>query len=151
MYRDCRKTAKVALLTAEQEIGLCRDSLVKGEYGQIEFQPHKVAMMDDLYKTNKRLMYWHCCNMCSIGKRMDNQYEDINPVLAGMRLISSLDKLVSHKPNLVSILEDGVISPNEIPLLNPIIITAKLFRASSMAIELEKEKIACAGTQTISL
>jgi len=140
MYRDCRKTAGISLLTAEANFKITRDRIVRIEYGEEEAQPNKVVLMDDLYRANSKLMMWHCGNGCSVGRCLGYQYAELDPVIAGVKLLYSAENVIKKRHYLLQILDDGKITPNEVPILSDLCIDYKTLRLATLSLEMENKK-----------
>jgi len=140
MYRDCRKAAGISLLTAEANFKITRDRIVRIEYGEEEAQPNKVVLMDDLYHANSKLMMWHCGNGCSIGQCLGYQYVELDPVIAGVKLLYSVENVIKKRHELLRILDDGKITPDEVPILSDLCIDYKTLRLATLALEIENKR-----------
>ncbi|MBP2652594.1 MAG: hypothetical protein H6Q73_163 [Firmicutes bacterium] len=147
MYQDCRKSAGISLLTAEALLNMGRKRIVRIEYGEEEVPPDKVVLMDDLYQAQSRLMMWHCGNGCSVGKCLGYQYYEISPSLAGVKILNSAENIIKKRHDLLTILDDGKITPDELPRLEDLCEDYKTIRAASLALEVEKEKHRLSGAE----
>jgi len=140
MYRDCRKNAGIALLTAEQVLHLTKERIVRMEYGEEEVPPEKVVLMDDLYRAGSQLMLWHCGNGCSIGKCLGYEFPQMHPIMAGVKILNSAENIIKKRHDLLTILDDGEITPDELPKMNELTTDYKVIRTATLALEMEIEK-----------
>jgi hypothetical protein len=140
MYRKCRKAAGLELLEASYELKHTRKTLTTIEYAEREAHPATVVKMCEVYDCGTRLAQWHCANQCSVGKMLGRQYLDGEITLAGMKVLSGLDKLDNGRKKLVSILADGRIEPNEYAQLTDIITSIEQIDAAIGLIAAEKDK-----------
>ena len=142
MYRGCRKAAELALLDASQVLKMSCETLVKIEYFEHEPHPLQVLKMCELYGAGKLLAQWHCANQCSIGKFCGRQFTEMIPALAGMQLLGSIEELTGTRIDLVKVLQDGMITLNELPVVDDILDKCHSFTRAAIALEMEREKAA---------
>jgi len=145
MYRDSRKNARISLLNAESVLRMTKERIIRIEYGEEEVPPEKVVLMEDLYQTGNRLMLWHCGNGCSVGKCLGYEYQEMNPLLAGVKILSSAEKIIKKRHDLLNILDDGEITPDEIPQINKLCSDYKNLMTAILALKMEIEKTTLAG------
>ena len=65
---------------------------------------------------------------------------DLDPVIAGVKLLYSAENIIKKRHHLLQILDDGKITPDEVPILNELCADYKALRLATLALELEKEK-----------
>lgn len=95
--------------------GVTEDSLKKYELN-INRPPNTViALMADAY-ASPELRAWYCTNECPIGKDF-GEIEDMPSERALIRLKNSLREMDNTMQMLAQIMDDGVISDDEKPLI----------------------------------
>lgn len=105
---------------AAELLGISVSSLADYELGNTKVIPvDKVLLMADLYNAPELKLYY-CKECCPLGCGNPQVIlEDLDRV--SLKALSSFKKINGMKENLLNIVEDGVISDDEMPELNNIL------------------------------
>lgn len=129
IYYRCRKDAAMSnerlnsREIAADLLGISPSSLTKHELGITKSVPVDiVVMMSDLYG-KPELKNWYCRNECPIGKEFPIATDCSEIQSIAIRVLSSLEerKIDDLKRDLLTIAEDGKITPDEAARLKDIL------------------------------
>ena len=140
MYRDYRKASNTTLEAAADILKHSKDTLTLYEYQEKEPHPVTVCGYMDLCKGDLNLAQWHCANMCSVGKRLGRQFFNGEALHAGINVLDNINRMKSIQTDLLGVLADGVISPDEYAVIDGILDRGKTLNAAIAKLSAEKEK-----------
>lgn len=104
---------------AAEELGIDRTRLARIELGSIKPYPEEVLVMADIYNAPE-LRNIYCRNVCPLGGDIPEiKLSDLDRI--SIQALAALKKITETKENLLDIVADGKITPDERPKLNKII------------------------------
>ncbi len=101
---------------ADELPGVTEDSLKKYELDLTRVPNTVVALMADAYG-QPELRSWYCANECPIGKDRVMEINDMPPERAAIRMFRHLDDMKDALDEFTGMLEDGVITEEELQRL----------------------------------
>lgn len=127
LYCRCRKNAAIyndklnSREGAAEQLGYSPSTLAGWELGTDRPSPEAVLLMSDLYHAPE-IRNHYCRNECPLGTDVQKvELEDLDRI--SVRALASFRKIAGAKENLLDIVEDGIISPEEQPELDKILET----------------------------
>lgn len=144
IYQIARENAGLTREEAGALIFLSEDTIEKIESGKRLARPEEVLKMSDEYK-DAHLCNAYCAHECAIGQRYVPEIKAENLQQIVLSMISSLNFVQKEKDRLIDIVEDGIITENE--LEDFVIIQSKLEKISMSieALQLWVENVIDAG------
>lgn len=145
IYCKCRKEAAKyndklnSREGAAELLGLSVSSLADYELGLTKVVPvDKVALMADLYNAPE-LKNYYCSEVCPLGCSNSRiMLEDLDRI--SLKALSSFRKIAGVKESLLNIVEDGIISEDEKPELNNLLVIMDEVEAVIKTFKLWAEK-----------
>lgn len=109
---------------AAELLGLSPSTLASYELNLTKVVPvESIALMADVYNAPE-LKNWYCSNICPLGEDMPKiEIADIDRIT--VRTLATFRKLAEIKDSLLDITADGVITEDEKPQLDKIILSLK--------------------------
>jgi hypothetical protein len=120
-------------------VGCEKDTLAKYELGLLRVPSDIVVMMADAYNAPELLNHY-CVNECPIGNGRVEPLMTMSVELATLRILQSTKDLQKTNETLMQVVEDGVISEDEKPMLAEIINNYEKMQKSVNELKLWAEK-----------
>lgn len=96
--------------------GVTEDSLKKYELDITKTPNTVVALMADAY-AEPELRAWYCANECPLGKDRIAEISDMPPERCVLRMRRHMDDMQDALTEFAEIVEDGVITPEELEMV----------------------------------
>lgn len=144
MLEEARNLAGLSLEKAAELTYWDRKALRRRETGEIPITPDEVKTLSDVY-CNPQLKHWYC-SVCEIGKEKGCTYEPIDATLATLRLLKGFKHIPEIERVLMDVLEDGIVTVEELSLLEDVCEKMAYLKQSIDALVMVKEKTAIASS-----
>jgi len=124
---------------ASELLNMDRTRLARIELGSITPYPEEVLAMSKLYNTPE-LYNSYCARECPIGRLSVKEVTMDDFDRLALKVLGSLKDIDTLRKNLISICEDGVISPDEEDSFNSILDSLEKISTNANALKLWAEK-----------
>ncbi len=147
VFLDTRKNSKMSQDTVANECGIDRKRYMKIENDNALPDPHELIAIDRCLGQNGKLIMNYCSHHCPAGKAVGLSFEEMPPLLAGVQVMKFLRDAENTRPELESILADGVIDQNEQDRFSSICEKYDSLTNALISLVMHKEKATCVGAQ----
>lgn len=113
MFTETRKMCKRSQDTVANECVIDRKRYIKIEKEKVLPDPNELVAIDKFLQQDGKLIKNYCSGHCPAGKVIGLRFEEMPPLLAGVQVMKFLRDAEGTRPELESILADGVIDEYE--------------------------------------
>lgn len=114
IYQITREELKLTREKASEMIGyMSPERIEKIENAKVNVQPDDVMALSECYKAPK-LCNYYCANECPIGKKYVPEVQIKDLAQIAIETLNSLNKINREKDRLLEIIEDGMVTADEI-------------------------------------
>ncbi|MCR5507276.1 MAG: helix-turn-helix transcriptional regulator [Lachnospiraceae bacterium] len=132
IYQLTREELKLTREKASELIGfMSPERIEKIENAKVNVQPDDVMALAECYKAPK-LCNYYCANECPIGQKHVPEIEIKDLAQITIETLNSLNKINKEKDRLLEIIEDGMITDDE---LNDFVCIKKTLDKISLSVD----------------
>ena len=147
MFIETRKLCKKSQDAVANECGIDRKRYMRIEGGRTLPDPHELIAIDQFLKQDGKLIMNYCSCHCPAGKQIGLAFEEMPPLLAGMKVMKFLSDAEKTRTELEDILEDGIIDKHEHPRFRVLCEIYDSLNNALTSLGMHKEKVTCVGAQ----
>lgn len=124
---------------AAELLGIDRTRLARIELGSLNPYPEEVLLMSDAYNAPELNNYF-CSRMCPLGKGTIPAAELLHLDRLTIRILSALGNTEFIQKTILEIVKDGIVSDDEQPQVQQILIALENISKAALEIKLWVEK-----------
>lgn len=140
VFTNIRKACNKSQDTVAAECGIDRKRYMKIENDRAFPDPHELIAIDQYLNQNGKLIMNYCSCHCPAGKAVGISFEEMEPLLAGMKVMKFLSDAEKTRTELEDILQDGIIDQHEHPRFGVLCEKYNSLKNALVSLGMHKEK-----------